>query len=479
MKKLAIIFLISILSAGSLFSQSEMDAFRFSHIEPGGTARFTAMGGAFTALGGDFGSFSTNPAGIGIFRRSEFSITPTLGYNLVNSTYYGTTEEDMKYDFNLNNVGVVFSFPIGSQTDEGGWRYFNIGFGMNRHNNFNSRWIAEGFNPESSLMTDFLQQATAEGIDNLDKFSTGLAYDTWLLGEENGEFFVDMPDGRVLQRQETSTSGSIREMVLTAGANFDNRIYLGASVGFPSVRYEEETQYRETDPEGQSEVFNSLTYTNRLTTRGSGYNFKFGAIVWLTEMIRVGGAIHTPTFYDLDDSYRASMRSDLNLDYTSNFAESPRGRFNYDINTPLRAMGGLGLVFGNMGLVSLDYEYADYTKMRLRSSDYMFSDENRSIRENFTQQHIVRVGGELRLEPLILRAGYGFYSNPYEESVNDRQQSVISAGIGIRDANYSLDFSYSIARFDEDFFLYNPDLVQAVEKQYSISAFRLTMGWRF
>jgi len=479
MKKVLFSLIAVLLISIPAISQNENDAFRYSFMKPGGTARFTSMGGAFGALGGDFSSLSINPAGLGVFRSTEITFTPSLDYSLVESSYYGTTREDMKYSFNFNNLGVVFAIPLTSPIDQPGWKAINFGFGINRHNNYNQRWLAEGFNNESSLMTDFLNQAIREGsVSNLDDFSTGLAWDTWLLYQTDGQFDVDMPNGRVLQRQEMNTSGSIREFVFSMGANYDNRLYLGATLGLPSVKYEEASIFHETDRDNENSVFNSLTYTNNFRTSGTGINFKFGVIFRATDMIRLGGAIHTPTFYKLEDDYSASMRSSLNLaDYT-NYSSSPNGWFKYEVNTPLKAIGSLGLVFGSAGLISVDYEYVDFSKMRLRSKEYSFSAENNIISQNYVAQHNIRIGGELKIEPLSLRGGYAFYSSPYRSGVNDGKQSVVSAGIGIRERHYFVDLGYAYSFFNEDYYLYDAQYVKPVNNSFSNSRFVVTIGFR-
>ncbi len=482
MKKDPVAFVFVMLLATLCLAQNETDALRYSQMFPGGTARFAAMGGAFGALGGDFSSLSINPAGIGIYRSSEVTITPALNYSQVKSSYFNTPDEDMKYNFNLNNLGAVFTFPTGKPGEEGGWQYVNVGLGINRHNNFNNRWVARGFNPHNSFMTSILEEAIAQGsVDRLNDFSSGLAWDTWLLGKDDVEgFFVDMSDGHVMQHIETNVSGSVREFLLSMGANYNDRLYLGATVGFPTVNYEEEIVYNERDTEDLSEYFNALTYTNSLETSGSGYNFKLGAIIRVTDFLRVGGAFHTPTFFELKDKYKATMRSDMNLANYEDFASSPEGRFKYELNTPLKVIGSVGLLFGNMGLINIDYEYIDYTKARLRSSEYLFSEENDMIKVAFTEQHNIRIGGEMRLDPVILRAGYAYYSSPYRSGVNDDQRTIISAGFGIREGNYSLDFAYSYTFFADEYSMYqlhgqNP----LVDRDFTASTFRATLAWRF
>src|SRR5665647_3550178 len=91
MKKLyfTIITLVGLIS--TLSAQYVDNALLFSEQNYGSTARSKAMGNAFGALGGDFGSLSINPAGIGIYQRGEVSVTLSNINNNTESTYLGTT----------------------------------------------------------------------------------------------------------------------------------------------------------------------------------------------------------------------------------------------------------------------------------------------------------------------------------------------------------------------------------------------------
>ena len=490
MKRTALALGFSILALAAL-AQNEMDALRYSMTDFGGTARFSGMAGAFGALGGDFSSLSVNPAGLGIFRSSEVTVTPSLQFQTVESQFFGNAATDSKYDFNLNNLGVVFAFPLSRNSEEAGWKYFNLGFGMNRHNNFNTRWIAQGFNTQNSLMTSFLQQANREGsLDRLDDFSTGLAWDTYLLDMDQGEFFVDMFDGQVMQTQMMTTSGSVRELVISVGTNYNDILYLGATLGLPKVWYSQKGVLEETDADNRNDFFNALTFTEEFTTKGSGFNFKFGGIARLGNMVRLGASFHSPSFFKLEDEYKTSMRSDLDLDpeaypgYTESakFAQSPTGVYKYELNTPMKVIGSLGFVFGSSGLLSLDYEYTDYTSARLRSDDFSFSAANTVIQNNLNAQHAVRVGGEINIKPLVFRAGYGYYSSPYQKGINTAQRNVLAAGIGIRERNISVDFAFTHSGYSEDYMLYLVDAVAQSPKasrDFSRNAFRLTLGFRF
>lgn len=488
MQRLTIFILGLLFPITALFAQNEMDALRYSMTDLGGTARFSAMGGAFGALGGDFSALSINPAGLGVYRSSEINFTPAFSYNETGSTYFGQTETDTKYSFQLSHAGMVLALPVGNQQNPGGWRFVNIGLGINQLNNFNNRWIAEGFNNTNSLMTDFVERAREAGsVERLSDYDTGLAWDTYLIDlDGDGRFFVDMESGQVLQRQETNLSGSIREFVASVAANYNDKVYLGMSMGVPVLSYREENIYKESDVQNTNAFFNELTYRNSFETQGSGVRFKLGAIVRAGSFLRLGASFHSPTFYQLKDKYRASMLSDLNLDPDeypdyddeSRFAQSPEGLFNYELQTPLKAVGSLGFLLGNAGLISLDYEYIDYTSARLRSDEYSFSEENRRIGQKLNSQHGIRLGAEVRLDPLVLRGGYAHYTNPYAAGINDATRTVLSAGLGFRESDYFIDFAYTYSLHNEDYYLY-AIAPRAVEREMGRQVFRLSFGWRF
>ena len=77
MKKYILIALVTSFTLGA-WAQNEQDALRFSQTFYGGSSRTMSKGGAFGALGGDFGALSTNPAGVAKYRQGEFSFTPSL-----------------------------------------------------------------------------------------------------------------------------------------------------------------------------------------------------------------------------------------------------------------------------------------------------------------------------------------------------------------------------------------------------------------
>ena len=75
MKKIAGILLLGYVllnsSEGNAQSYAE-SALLFSRTNPGGSARIQALGGTQVSLGGDYSSAFSNPAGLGMYNKSEF-----------------------------------------------------------------------------------------------------------------------------------------------------------------------------------------------------------------------------------------------------------------------------------------------------------------------------------------------------------------------------------------------------------------------
>src|SRR5688572_28001569 len=72
------------------------NALLFSRTRPGGSARIQAMGGAQTALGGDYSSALANPAGLGMYNRSEITFSPALNFYQTNAEHLGSETTDSK-----------------------------------------------------------------------------------------------------------------------------------------------------------------------------------------------------------------------------------------------------------------------------------------------------------------------------------------------------------------------------------------------
>jgi len=470
------------LAAGTLSvsAQNEVDALRYSRLSVVGTARYAGLGGAFGALGADFSSLSVNPAGIALFRTSDFSITPSLFMADTKSVYSGEQNTDSRSNFNLGNVGFV-SVTNAGVGQNSALRKVMFGFGLNRTNNFNNRAIIQGYNNSSSLLTTYVDQANGKLPSELDNFGNGLAYDTDLIYDTNNTqvYHADMPYGGVTQRKNIETRGSMNEMVLSMGANLLDKFFIGATLGIPYVRYFEESTYTENDNLNNNSYFKSFRRNETLSTTGSGINFKLGIIYKPADFIRLGAAFHTPTYYaKMTDKWNTSMVSffDNGNSYSSS---SPSGVYEYSLTTPLRAIGSVAFIFGKYGLLSADYEYVDYTSARLNAPSFSFTDENDAIRHKYKGTGNIRLGTEWKYGQFSFRGGYGLEGDPYKSGINHSKSNSYSFGLGLREKTYYLDLGYLHTSRSEDYYLYDANYVDPSLNTMKSSSIMLTYGVRF
>jgi hypothetical protein len=486
MKKI-LILLVFALTTNIINAQTDADALRYAGSSITGSARFTAMSGAFNALGGDFSSISVNPAGLGIYRTNEFTLSPSIYSGSTQSTFLNNTSDDNKMNFNFGNVGLVFTNPLSKDASSPGWKSWSFGLGYNRIHNFHNRSFYEGRNRNNSLLDAFVENANGLAPENLDAYYEDLAYNAYLLNPDTSTtnmYTSVIPFGPEIQRRTSETRGSIGETVFAFAGNYSNKFYIGGSLNFRSLRYTEETTYEEADPDTSIPYFKSFQFEQNITTRGNGFNIKLGLIYKATDNVRLGASIHTPTWYTLRDEYNNTMTA--NLDTGSlKLADSPIGAYEYNFSTPLRMNAGIGLIIGQMGLVSADFDYTDFSNMRFSSDPGAFTPTNNIIRKKYTSVQTVRIGTEWRYETFSFRGGASFSTSPFESSFkltgNDYSRKSFSGGIGLRENNFFLDLGYIFSTSNEYFQPYSlsNSSVEGVRTTVNSHNFVLTTGWKF
>ncbi len=160
-------------------AQTEDHALRFSSQNPTGTARSIGLGGAMGALGGDYSAIGINPAGIAVYRSSEFSFTPSLVFGQTESDYYGTISKDDKFSVPINQVSYVGTSRLMREVDNG-LVSTHFGIGYNRTNNFNRKSFIQRDGVKSSLLHSLASNSFGYIPKDLDNFYTGIAYDARL-----------------------------------------------------------------------------------------------------------------------------------------------------------------------------------------------------------------------------------------------------------------------------------------------------------
>lgn len=497
MKKL--IYTISIvLFAFSTFAQDLTDALRYSNYHISGTARSAAMGNAFGALGGDFSSLSINPAGVAVYRSGEFTFTLSVDKISIDGTYMGNKASDSKYNVGVNNLGYVTTIPTG-ENSETGLVSLSFGLGFNKLGSFSMNMLAEGVNANHSLLSYFTDNANRSGLssNNLDPYYERLAWDTYLLNydDQNKEYYNDITDNGYGQSQRKSTDrkGSINEYLLSFGANFNHKLYAGATVGVHEVSFRENANLYEWDAKNNIPYFNEFNFNTYLKTTGTGYNLKLGVIFKPNDNLRLGASIHSPTFYKFNDVYNSSMNSSITYvsdGVTEKYSAKPdqQGIYDYEIQTPLKAIFSGAYVIGKSGLISVDYEIVDYSTSKLKngSDGYNYYNENTSIQNAYKTVGNLHIGGEYRVNKIFsLRAGYENFPSVYQASYlnsknmnSDTSYSTISGGFGFKQGNFFLDATVKRMMNDEYLKLY-PGAINLAKYVTAQDNVIFTLGYKF
>ena len=471
-----------LLSTGA-FAQNMWDAYRYSQQFNEGTARSAAIGNASVALGGDLGGISINPAASGVYRYSEFVITPSVTVANSSVNYLGTQTDESKGRFGFSNFGYVTTFETG-RTDYGliNW---NLSVTFNKTNNYTSRMAAQGKTAESSWLGSLAQRTNgiyAPSMDmnsQNDPFYNGSGSWTSILGwntslldtlpdsdsyykgaTENLDGFSIVPGGEVSQYYIKETIGNTSEAVINFGGNISNKLFFGVNFGLVSVWYKHMESYSEqaVNPSQFQSGFSSFTHNYTYSTSGTGVNLKAGIIYLPVKGLRLGASISTPTWFYLHEEYEESMESKFSDGY-SQWLTSPLGTYDYRINTPFRWNVGAAYTFGQIAAISIDYEKTNYSQMKMIDDNYnmAFNEDNKEIKRNFKSSDIIRVGAEVNATPfLAVRAGYQYYSSGYKYDNSNIQ--IGSFGLGYSaPGGFFADLAYQqqINKTVESFQLYD------------------------
>jgi hypothetical protein len=440
-------------------AQDESDALRYSLLSPQGTARSIGFGGALGAIGGDFSSLSVNPAGIGVYRTSEFTVTPSLKLSSSNSTYTGAAMDDNATRFNINNFGVVFTNALqGRRYKNSKWKSASFGIGVSRSADFTGNYVYSGYNNTSSASEVFLADAIAypDDYENLATFA-GLGYGAYLLDYIDTIGYYKTPNFEtgLNQMRSVEQRGGITDVNISFGGNYEEKLMLGATIGIASLRYFRDITLREEDASGDPDNdFNYFEYKESLKTTGAGINLKIGFIYNITSNFRAGAALHTPTFFGMTDIQNRSVTS-----HTEGFkaylgddpnpltrVDAPTNEYQYSMITPWRAVLSAATIIGKRGFISLDYEFVDYSSARFSFDDldsYYEQEVNNGIRTMYRGASNLRLGGEVRFDIIMLRAGFGYYGNPYRTAAMGSERLSYSAGIGFRFDNVFIDLGFN------------------------------------
>lgn len=510
----------------------------FSNIDLNGTARYVGMGGAMNALGADMSVMSSNPAGIGLYRKSDASITLGVATQEDAQKFFSKSKSHVSFD----QAGFVYALPMG---DEGATQFFNFGLNYRKSKDFNTLLNTgmsfeglEGGMSQIEQMEDMsaywgdmrLEPNKQYKIDEFGKkiwLAPGVAsplanmgYETFLFEEDN--FYHASANG-----YHKAQWGSLQNFDVSMGFNFNDRWYLGLAVGLYNVDKQSYSSYTETlvgcyteiiEGREQQVYYDGGDYelTNRTKLSGTGVDFKAGLIVRPIEdnPFRIGFSFTTPTYYSLTSRISSSISSRLtdvnDMNWVNSYQYGYNIDYDYNLYTPWRFNFSLGSTFFNQLAIGAEYEYADYSCAKISYDNGYWdewgsdADDDDAIKQEADKYlkgvSTFKIGAEWYVDPqLAIRLGYNYVSSPmdknafYNQYINSASLDYatstaymnpgainrITVGMGTNFGNFYADIAYMFQQQKADFYAFDNIDLPATSIKLNRSKVMITLGYRF
>jgi hypothetical protein len=461
------------------------DALRFSQYGSTGTSRITALGGTNNALGGDISNVHGNPAGLGFFQNSEFSFS--AGYTDWNAatTLLGQPNNFNTTNFSLPNIGVVIS-RAKAPLEVGDWRGGSFGISVNRQSSFNNEFgYFSNQLDQGSILDYYIDLYNDNGVPG---GTDGLFFEAFLINPAAGGGYDYSPNATLAleKTEKVENEGSMSQISFSYGANYKNKLFLGASLGINTISYRSTKTYNEEflDDSDQTSLFSSLQ--ENLLLDGSGVNLGLGLIYKPVDQLNLGLNFKSPTWNRFDEEYDADIFANFFPPYedpefgsiAESDAETDIFISSYNLRTPMRFGAGFTYFFGKNGFITADANFLDYSTANLRSNVFNTAQDNQEIGSLYGQTINYSAGGELRIKKLRIRAGYAFFGDPMANpGTLDRSTTQLSGGIGIKLPSFSIDFALVNSRFNNYYSSYPGSDLAITDNEQTTGM--LTLGFNF
>jgi len=423
----------------------------FSTDDNYGSARYMGLSGAFGALGGDMTAVDINPAGLGVYNASEISTTLSFRDTEYNTSFYGSNINNKDDYFKFSQIGGVIATKIYGNSN---LNKIAFGFNYNIIKDFNNNYIVEG----NSGVPDFIDDPY-------------LNYDD----DESNNIYYENVDNQLFGN---FTSGINDRFSFSLAAQYEDVLYLGASMSFQHLNFNQNTIYDESNNDGNGNTLDAYT-SQYLSVYGNGFNFGLGAIVKPVQNLRLGFSYQSPIWYHLSerfvDNIEISVSNNPEL-YTEYYDPN---YFDYDLKTPGKLTGSIAYVFGKSGLISFDYIYQDFKNTRLKPSS-AFIDENQELSIGLNNTSSIRIGTEWRHKLLSFRGGYRVVQDPYKNSDSDFDLHGYSFGLGIKFShNFNLDLAFDHSSRNDQYSFLNIEGEMVLPASLDINNNRFTSTFIF
>lgn len=468
-------------------AQDVTDALRYSSDEIQGTARYRGLSGAFGALGGDMSAVSINPAGSAVFNDSHISLSLSNNNFKNDVRYFNGFNTSKESSIDLNQAGA--SFVFNNRNSDSKWSKFVFSAAYDKVQNYNNDWLATGVNSTSidryflditenqsipfgvlKLQPgEYLEEAYADIGSNP---NYGYSFQQVFLGywagiidpvnmdnstndDETNYMSNTAPATSFYQEYYYAAKGYNGKFTLNFATSYDDKLYLGVNLNSHFINYDKFTSFYENNANPNS-FAKDILFENWLSTIGSGFSFQLGAIAKITDGLRLGLSYNSPTWFRIEEELIQGIDSniaDQDIGYISNIINIYPV---YKLQSPGKYTGSLAYIFGSYGLISFDYSLKDYGNTKFKpTSDPYFTSQNRAMSNQLTTASTIKVGGELRLNQVSLRAGYRFEESPYKNKNTLSDLNGYSLGLGYNFGGFRMDVAFDQAKQSSEYRLYN------------------------
>ncbi|WDF45143.1 hemin receptor [Chryseobacterium sp. KACC 21268] len=431
-----------------------------------GTAKYNSMAGSIGALGGDISSANVNPAGIGVFITNDLNFTLGINNNKNTTTLAGQSQVSKVNNTDIGNTGGLLTFNLADTASK--WKFINIGVNYSNRS-LDNRSISAG-NGNIKIVDDF---SVANTIINY----------TY--------------QGHVYERY-----GDQSKLNFAVGANYDNRLYFGAGLNFHNsflTQNDRANFYSDYDK-------TSLGYDKQYTgfdEHSDGFSANIGVIAKLSNQFRVGAAVESPTWWNIDRVYTQHY-----FDYNSELFQEDR-----TLVTPMKATLSAAFVPSKNFALNVDF-IQGITKPKYKEYGNAERELNDFFNGSYKNSSEVRAGAEYRISAFRLRGGYAYQGNNFDNlsllSYNDNglasnqsysnllvgKRNTIGAGLGYDFQAFYIDASYQsiTSEYSSPFlqgnidynsgyfnggFDVNSDAYAVSKVKNTRNNFFVTVGWKF
>ena len=371
------------ISASALFFAQDVSIIRntstiYDNISSLGTARYNAMAGSMGALGGDASVLNTNPAGLGVFITDDVSASLAINSNKSTASLAGKSTSQNISKANLGSANGVLSFQSNEQN---AWKFVNV-----------------GINYVTQSLNDKLQSPGNANIRETIQTTT---------------------DYNIFEGHLYETIGHRSKLNLGIGGNYDNKIYIGAAVNFSSVNIEQYDEVKVSSLNTKKTKYLSRQNTPYIE-EADGFSLSLGVIGKLSNAVRLGASIESPTWYSIDREYNY-YRINGSVLSINGYTESRTFR------TPTKLTLSGAFIPNKHFAFNVDYR-VDLGKPNFGggAADVQL---NNFYESAYKAQHEVRIGEEYRIKSFRVRGGYAFTTSPFKdhtETMYDNNANVVS-----------------------------------------------------